>query len=76
MGKQITEPVPHAAAITDRALIVEEHPLFPEWLAAFEHLIKAHERAKAGGSAPITSDLQKELAAAKAAYLKLANELN
>ena len=59
MGKQITEPVPHAAAITDRALIVEEHPLFPEWLAAFEHLIKAHERAKAGEAHPLRSTYRK-----------------
>ena len=72
------EPVPHgkdvsAAAIGDAALIVENHPLFPEWLAAFEHLVKAHERVKGGGGA--TLELQKEFAAAKAAYLNLANLL-
>ncbi len=74
------EPVPHgkdisAVAIGDAALIVENHPLFPEWLAAFEHLVKAHERVKGGGDATIALELQKEFAAAKAAYFNLANLL-
>ena len=54
MAQPIREPVPHphandGAAVNPAApLIVEEHPMFPGWLAAFEHLIKAHQRSKAG----------------------------
>ena len=78
MAQQSMEPVPHgsAAAIADTAPIVEEHPLFPHWLAAFEHLVKAHERLKVGGGTPSAPDLQKEFAVAKADYLELANELD
>ena len=81
MAQQILEPVSlgndsSAAAIAEAAVIVEEHPLFPEWLAAFEHLVKAHQRLKAAGSASITLELQKEFAAAKAVYLNLPNELD
>jgi len=82
MAQQIMEPVSDgkdssAAAIADPALIVvEEHPLFPEWLAAFEHLVKAHQRLKGAGSASNTLELQKEFAAAKAIYLNLANVLD
>ena len=82
MAQQIREIIPHskdigAAGIADAALIIEEHPLFPEWLAAFEHLVKTHERVKAAeGGSPNALDLQKELAAAKAAYLSLANQLD
>jgi hypothetical protein len=57
-------------------VIVGEHPLFPEWLAAFEHLVKAHARVKGGGDAPVTPELQQEFAAAKAAYLDLATKLD
>ena len=64
-----------AAAIADSELIVEEHPLFPEWFSAFEHLVKAHARVKAAGAGALL-DLQKELTSAKAAYLSLANELD
>jgi hypothetical protein len=66
----------NAAVSTDRTLIVEDHPKFPEWLAAFEQLVNAHERLKAAGpDASNVADLQKGLAAAKAAYLKLADGL-
>ena len=65
-----------AAALGDGTLIVEDHPLFPEWLAAFEHLVKAHERVKGGGGASIALESQKEFVAAKAAYLSLANLLD
>ena len=75
------EPIPRvkdisAGGFVDEALIVEEHPLFPEWLAAFEHLIKTHERLKGAGSASETLELQKEFATAKAVYLNLANGLD
>jgi hypothetical protein len=82
MAQQIREIIPHskdigAAGIADAAPIIEEHPLFPEWLAAFEHLVKTHERVKAAdGGSPNALDLQKELTAAKAAYLSLANQLD
>ena len=81
MVEQIREIIPHkkdigAVGIADAPLIVEEHPLFPEWLAAFEHLVKAHQRLKGAGSASNTLELQKEFAAAKAIYLNLANELD
>ncbi len=80
MAQQISELAPpgkdiSAAAIADPALIVEEHPLFSEWLAAFEHLVKAHARVKAAGAGALP-DLQKELASAKAAYLKLADDFD
>lgn len=80
MAQQIREPAPPgkdigAAAIADSELIVEEHPLFPEWFSAFEHLVKAHARVKAAGAGALL-DLQKELTSAKAAYLSLANELD
>jgi hypothetical protein len=61
----------------DRTIIIEDHPKFPEWLAAFEQLVNAQGRLKAAGSdAPTLPDLQKALAAAKAAYLKLADDLD
>lgn len=78
MPQQIREPAEGTAAIVaDAALIIEQHPMFPEWLAAFEHLIKSYERLKsAGADSPNLLDLQQGLAAAKAAYLKLLNELD
>ena len=80
MAQQIGEPVPQgndgAAVIPDSPLIVEEHPLFPQWLAAFEHLVKAHQRVKGGAGAPVTPELQQEFSAAKAAYLELATKLD
>lgn len=82
MVEQIREILPHskdigAAGISDAALIVEEHPLFLEWLAAFEHLVKTHQWVKAAEEgSPNALNLQKELAAAKAAYIALANELD
>jgi hypothetical protein len=39
-----------AAVTTDAPMVIEEHPLFPEWLAAFEHLVRAQERLKTAGS--------------------------
>jgi hypothetical protein len=76
MASQIRKPVAHGNDSADALLIVEEHPLFPEWLAAFEHLVKAHARVKGGGDAPVTPELQQEFAAAKAAYLDLATKLD
>jgi hypothetical protein len=66
-----------AVPIGEGILVIEEHPKFVDWLAAFEQLVKAHGRIKsAGAAAPNLSDLQKGLFAAKAAYLKLADELD
>ena len=82
MVEQIREIIPHKkdigeARIADAPLIVEEHPLFLEWLAAFEHLVKTHQRFKATeGGSPDALDLEKQLAAAKAAFIALANELD
>jgi hypothetical protein len=85
MPQTVTEPekvsLPDAAQgavpIGEGILVIEEHPKFIDWLAAFEHLVKAHDRLKsAGASTPNLSDLQKGLLAAKAAYLKLADELD
>ena len=64
-----------AVPIVDGALIVEEHPLFPEWLAAFEHLIKTHKRLQGAGRSE-SLELQREFAAAKAVYLDLPNRLD
>ena len=77
MAPQIRKPVDHETDNADDApLVVEEHPLFPEWLAAFEYLVKVHERVKAGGGAPLTPELKQEFAAAKAAYVELATKLD
>ena len=85
MPQKIAEPekvsLPDAAQgavpIGEGILVIEEHPKFIDWLAAFEQLVKAHDRLRsAGPSPPNLSDLQKELYAAKAAYLKLADELD
>jgi hypothetical protein len=65
-----------AVPIGEGILVIEEHPKFIDWLAAFEHLVKAHDRIKSAGAAANLSDLRKELFAAKAAYLKLADELD
>ena len=85
MPQKITEPekvgLPDAAQgavpIGEGILVIEEHPKLVDWLAAFEHLVKAHDRIKsAGAAAPNLSDLQKGFFAAKAAYLKLADQLD
>ena len=79
MPQKIAEPeiAQGAVPIGEGILVIEEHPKFIDWLAAFEHLVKAHDRLRsAGPSAADLSDLQKELLAAKAAYLKLADELD
>ena len=85
MPQKITEPenvslpaaAPGAVPIGEGILVIEEHPKFIDWLAAFEHLVKAHDRLKsAGATAPNLSELQKGFFAARAAYLKLADELD
>jgi hypothetical protein len=73
----LPDPAQGAVPIGEGILVIEEHPKFIDWLSAFEHLVKAHDQIKlAGAAAPNLSDLQQGLFAAKAAYLKLADELD
>ena len=74
--EKVSLPETGAIPIGEGIPVIEEHPKFIDWLAAFEHLVKAHDRIKSAGAASNLSDLQKELFAAKAAYLKLADELD
>jgi hypothetical protein len=58
-------------------MALEDHPKFPEWLAALEHMVKAHSRLKCVASnAPNRHELEAALKTAKSAYRKIADELN
>ena len=56
---------------------LEDHPKFPEWLAAFEFLINSHNRLKATPPAsPDRAEREAQLVAAKAAFRALADNLD
>ena len=57
-------------------MTLEDHPKFPEWLAAFEFLINSHNRLKATApGSPDRPQMEAQLGNAKATYRELADNL-
>ena len=58
-------------------MALEDHPKFPEWLAALEFLINTHNRLKATlPGSPERAEREAQLVGAKAAYRALADNLD
>ena len=57
----------------EKQMKLEDHPKFPEWLAALETLVNSHNRLKATlPASPERAEREAQLVAAKAAYKALA----